>query len=182
MNIDFKNGLVIGLCCKACRFSVPESEPVAYLYGTPSDNGNIGLRVGDTVTYYDGAVLPKLPEWDTETYPHGIVTRWDTNLYALYTTPSYSYSKDETLGRVWLTVEGYERYKAEDGANEWTETWEAKTTTILLSQDGAKTADVKWANFKIEYDGTVYCSASDPIPVGEIVDYVDDIPIYEVIT
>ena len=50
----------------------PETASMC-LYGTPSTSGNIGLRNGESVTYYDGAVLPPLPEWDKSKYPYAFL-------------------------------------------------------------------------------------------------------------
>ena len=56
------------------RSADPAPTASMYLYGTPSDSGSIGLRSGESVTYYDGAVLPLLPEWDKTKYPYAVLT------------------------------------------------------------------------------------------------------------
>lgn len=190
--VDFFAGLMMGQRIKKIKNAV--ATATQYLYGTPSDTGNIGLRSGGAVTLYDGAVAQSIDEvWtDKETYP--------------YVAIGYKYEKDAEsdvyvrgnyhalIAKKTISVKN-----CDDGTEGWT-----PANYVLGS--GAKIYEhvdgewvrcafytmnmvVEWANYDVmkkdvytDPDGDVYLSASDPIHVSGIVDYVGDIPIYEVIT
>lgn len=168
---------------------VPDDKPVAYLYGTPSESGNIGLRVGDTVTYYAGAVLSKLPEM---AYQYAAIVPnayapYDGYAYNLWNLSAPLYISNATdngnaSGRTRVYTEkgaSYKGWKGNPDGKAWDFTFENSSST------GSVTTEMPiWTNEDIyaEIDGnrSLYIAASDPIPVGEIVDYNGEIPIYEV--
>ena len=160
-----------------------------YLYGTPSESGNIALRVGDAVTRYDGVVIETLPEYDAETYPlmlmrvvlsegymHGRVY-----LSANKIAPTYTANSD---GSEILSVSSDRRewYTGNNGAKWYTVDTSNAYTVNIKGANGRRYCDVLWTNYDLENtSGGIYHAASDPIAVGEIADYDGDIPIYEVI-
>ena len=186
-------GFALGLAGKPVPFAKNEPlvEPVAYLYGTPSESGNIGLRVGDTVTYYAGAVLSKLPEM---AYQYAAIVPnasapYDGYAYNLWNFSAPLYISNATnngnaSGRTRVYTEkgaSYKSWKGNPDGKAWDFTNENSSST------GSVTTEMPiWTNEDIyaEIDGnrSLYIAASDPIPVGEIVDYNGEIPIYEVIT
>lgn len=162
----------------------------------PVKSGNIGLRSGESVTYYDGAVLPTLP---VSEYPVAGIIRREYNsvdvtdrYFVSFFEYSHYYDKEQghvALGNVRTVrefgsedgVPAAEVYYIEDGTSEWVKSdkneWQIVTDDVLGIDDPCI-----WANVDLlKLDDSVYVSASDPIPVGKIVDYNGEIPIYEVI-
>lgn len=166
-------------------------DSALFLYGTPSESGNIGLRVGDTVTYYAGAVLSKLPEM---AYQYAAIVPnasapYDGYAYNLWNFSAPLYISNATdngnaSGRTRVFTEkgaSYKGWKGNPDGKAWDFTFENSSST------GSVTTEMPiWTNEDIyaEIDGnrSLYIAASDPIPVGEIVDYNGEIPIYEVKT
>ena len=179
---DFLNGLVMALCGRAVQW--PKREPVAYLYGTPSESGNIGLRFGDSVTYYDGVVMPAIPD-AIKAYRYQmmcVLSSGYKNLVGFSVAPEtreFSYgglfpSTDVRNGQ----FQEAPYYQQTASANQ-TE-WSPDAAFVGTGTTDFSLEDIKWANYDVlNLDGSVYLAASDPIPVSGIVDYIDDIPIYE---
>ena len=163
-----------------------------YLYGQQSDSGNIGLRVGDTVTYYSGHISPM---WDRTKYPFGVALYNQGESYRVYhfyafaeqhyyetthvlTSRYFGTSSDPEIGGpacvAWIKYGIDGEWEASEGvANVQTDMGSVKVNS----------QNELWTSFDMYYkDGTLKSAASDPIPVGEIVEYIDGIPIYEVIT
>lgn len=69
----------------------PGEVSTMYLYGTPSESGNIGLRVGDSVTYYSGAVAPNIPAID-ELPNFAVVKMSDGTIRAAYSSAYAQYN------------------------------------------------------------------------------------------
>lgn len=167
---------------------VTPDEPTTslYLYGTPSETGNIGLRNGDNVTYYSGAVLPALPKRDVAAYPYACITsRYATYFGVLQTRYTYIVFDREVKINENGNFEPYGEYKAiycvyakATYGTEWSKDTEINSGR-LNDDDG-----ILWSNFEVldkDTGNTTAATAPDPIPVGEIVDTINDIPIYEVI-
>lgn len=153
---EFVKFLIMGVVSKG---SIGEKTPVGYSY--------------------NGVVLPKLPEWDKETYPYAY--------FYLYNGRYVFIAKDRAAVYGWITVDGeeirkvYSTYAAgetitiqraycENGA--WT------TPTVVYFENTAtgsgsytlrSETSPLWANFNIidKDDGTTYLAASDPVPVYE---------------
>lgn len=133
-------GLILG------QFSSPlpmaQKEPVAYLY--------------------NGVRLPKLPEWDKETYPYAVIRyiHNETNDYHLI-----------CLRKVVYVGTGV-AYKFKGSAGVYTSTIATGTNgpwsdLKALNVDFTVSPAI-WSNFDIiAEDGTVYLEASEPIPVYE---------------
>lgn len=145
----------------------PGEVATMYLYGTPSESGNIGLRVGDTVTYYNGFAAPDIntvytDEMKTE-YPYARIgvygSTYRLSLVTVESTVNDSGATSFLAGVVYEVVDG-----------KWAACSKNYNTYTLI-----------WANYNVRYANSneLYLAKSDPIPVGEIVDYIDDIPIYE---
>ena len=162
----------------------PETAAAMYLYGTPSESGNIGLRNGDSVSYYDGAVLPESPVWNTTTHPYAVMLKRskDINLY-VSTSPLrfasgsmiYTTTSAEVL---WATYTF--------ASNEWG----ALTVKGSYSADSFVCVDARtpmWANydFKQLNNGSTLVAKSEPVPVSGIVAYsyngeiAGKLPIYD---
>lgn len=177
-----------------------------YIYGTPSESGNIGLRNGDSVTYYDGAVLPKLPEWDKETYPYAYVCKNPSSDYhhAIYFTNTpvfvcYDLDADKYSHLYQTETVSYVTYRRPkdfnpDADDVWVYDYAYTDSDGLFDQafvpiwanvdveriNRRRTNDTYPYTYEYEATGEIAIAASDPIPVGEIVDYNGKIPIYEV--
>ena len=184
----------------------PDAPATAlYLYGAPSTTGNIGLRSGDSVSYYDGAVLPKMPDFPTG-YDFAAMaiqkidnTDWYVARLFLFTErPVYGQAKKNAIFTVdCLKASGsvmeYVLYNTLElnsmmsfkvsAANVW-EYYRTRenTETKYVFEDAVWTnTDILCSGHSTKADGTVYLAKSDPVPVTGIVDYIGDIPIYEVI-
>lgn len=163
-----------------------------YMYGIPSESGNIGLRVGDTVTYYDGFVLPALPEWDKETYLYAAMSvSFDSDgnprsaYLALMPREGVLLSTGEgmplalhlSVGETYLSSSWYSY-----NSNEFKFSEPKETTLTNAAQQGRimNANTLKWTNYDIidSTTGKLFLAESDPIPVSGIVDYDGDIPIY----
>lgn len=143
-----------------------------YLYGTPSESGNIGLRNGESVTMYDGAVLPPLPESDMPYATIGKHLYYPDDYRLIFSTKPFKKSSgiisviDTSVS---VLVSDYNADTGEWGAlNPYT----VNTYTF----QGAF-----WSNYdELNADGSVHRAKSDPIPIYKgLVDEIDGIPIYE---
>ena len=163
----------------------PDTPAAAmYLYGTPSETGNIGLRVGESVTYYDGAVAPNIDTVYTNElkmeYPVAIIIPRSGVFLDLLMAKSIVYQTGVDGNYQWGTADTL-RTMLMPYDNTWNETLQAVSDNPKwLSAVGDNFAI--WTNTDIKFeDGAVETSATEPIPVGEIVDTINGIPIYEVI-
>lgn len=143
----------------------PEVPTAAmYLYGTPSTSGNIGLRVGESVTYYGGAVLPPLPERDESVYPYAWIIKKLFGGYYLYLLSELIYQQSSGgENAIEFSPTNAVRYSCGNGGTAWEESpvTESGVTTISWSM---------WANFDLlNGDNSIYIAASDPIPVSGLV-------------
>jgi len=162
-------GFALGLCGKPLPIGGSRREPVAsmYLYGTPSDSGNIGLRVGDTVTYYNGFVAPDINTVFTDEmkaeYPHARIGVYNSTYRLSLVQVESKVNDSGAVGFLSGVV-----YEVVDGK------WVARSKNY-------NSYTVIWANYNVLYaeSNELYLAKSDPIPVGEIVEYINDIPIYE---
>ena len=187
------SGFQTGTVVRMMRKKIEKKEPVGYLYGTPSESGNIGLRVGDTVTYYKGAVLPKLPEFDKqyavirgytdEQAQKGGAYRWrylhvSEEPFCLF-SPGTAYDKSLYLTN--LITQHWESNYGTDGAWEYKGEFTSEEQCVYNPEYSWYEYHFLWANHPIvnTVDNSTYCIATDPIPVSGIVDYNGDIPIYE---
>ena len=183
-------------CLTGRSIALRRNKPPAMycIYGTPSDSGNIGVRVGDTVTYYEGAVLPNVhkfytPEMQTE-FPFAVLQEGARGPSAyflrIYGAGAYCFERND---RVYFgSVPSYDSGMAPDDEisvpyrEYWAdESFEYKWRHSNSSTDGCTGLTNNkqiWSNFDVSYNGNLIHSKSDPIPVGEIVEYIDGIPIY----
>ena len=175
----FLQGYISALCGRTVQW--PKGEPKMYLYGTPSESGNIGLRVGDAVTLYDGAVLPDISTVLTDEivseYPATVISVYeDTGEYYLSTYLDRTVDAPKVWDDgLWMVSAGHVfRYIS----GQWVEVTEPLTYELKWHTKAI------WSNMDIDISNGitnegVYLYASDHIPVSGIVDYIDDIPIYE---
>lgn len=152
----FKIGLSLGLCGKALPW---KAEPVAWLY--------------------NGVRLPKLPEWDKETYPYAFMTVMatssNTSAY-LYCSPVPIYKNDNgglissLITKQDGTVICYTCSLLSDGTvfEDWTRYENGDKSVVSdASFIVINTALIKWSNYDmLNYsDDSVYLAASEPVPV-----------------
>lgn len=170
----FLYGLMMGLKVKRLW----DKLTTHYLYGTPSESGNIALADGDGYVLYEGGILP---EWDRVKFPCAVVGKWALGggsyrpMICYTTLPLYEaiLGLNCPEGCIGLSYMYYEE--------EWqlAENWEDGSPFGLPSKPAI------WANYDIKSysDSTVLSvEASEPIPLAstEPIGYIDDnIPIYE---
>lgn len=149
--------------------------PPFCFYGVPSETGNIGLRNGNTVTYYNGVVLPQLPDLNEEVYPCAFITNDEGGqLFASSIAPLYALRDGKNYITAPSTNVTAKQYAHEDGK------WVYKGFYPIMYKGYTQLTPI-WSNSKIkdEISGNVFLADSDPIPVGDIVDTIDGKPIYE---
>ena len=151
------------------------------IYGVPSDSGNVGLRSGDTVTYYNGVVAPNIDKvWtDKETHPFALLqNEW------LIVFKSY----EQLTGTGFSAGKRYVRFSdavyAYNGETDEVIAYELADSEWVLRTDLVKTdvyfENITWASFDLRNEnGTDYQITMQPISVGEITDTVDGVPIYK---
>lgn len=103
---------------------------------------------------YNGVTLPKIPEWDKETYPYAIICRMDSGIYRLIClTESNTVTADGDMF-VASTTDIFVSFDLKDG--EW-----------VQGTAGAYFLPVVWSNTDLyTTDGTLYLAASEPVPIG----------------
>lgn len=187
------SGFQTGTVVRLMREKIEKKEPVGYLYGTPSENGNIGLRVGDVITYYKGAVLPELPEFDKQyavirgyTDEQAAVSSFYGRRYLhVSEEPFYVKGSDSSYNQGLylynLETQYWESNYGTDEAWKYKEEFTTDNQVVYDPELSYTNYHFLWANHPIvnTVDNSTYCAATDPIPVSGIVDYVGDIPIYE---
>lgn len=131
---------------------------------------------------YNGTVLPKLPEWDRESYPYAVISRIGLNSssdeYALrlfrsaYTTSGNSvlysrFNMTADIGKIYLRC-SCPYTDLGDGTFVWGEFFENQ----IKDGNADGIADVVlvgkpvWCNYDLETnDGTVWLAASEPTPI-----------------
>ena len=129
----FVRGLMVSTVSKGV---MPASkEPVAYLY--------------------NGVRLPKLPEWDRETYPYATLSVLLGNYFCAYRIRPYFMGSG-------ISVEQTSAYKEAVLIDGLWDTLEDGT----MNADVVNMLPVFWTNFDLlNEDGSVYLAASEPVPV-----------------
>ena len=141
---DFQTAIVCGLMSKG-RELKGNKAPIAYLY--------------------NGVQLPKLPEWDKSKYPYAVIVLDINDIYNLFiSTKPIIYaglSKIASSGAVKL-------YKHQN------DTWNLTNDYGEGAWSGKSYVSPKWSNPDLLYGdyftdkvGTVFLTASEPIPVYE---------------
>lgn len=103
---------------------------------------------------YNGVQLPPLPEWDRDMYPYAFMHK--ALHYQLWVGEEITYNGAN------IGIAGAYLHYYSDNA-EWIELSGGTDVMICGIQD------VEWANFDVlNSDGSVYLSASDPIPVYDL--------------
>ncbi len=143
-----------------------EPEASYYLYGTPSESGNVAIAEGDGYVVYKGGVLPKLPEWDR--YSHVVVYYSLEHYYlrAYANKPTTEHYDPILPGDSYdhLVAEGdwHSAMLGDDG------NWRFDDETSNDSKGSALKLDtIVWANVDITTsDNEPFMSASAPIPLA----------------
>ena len=135
-------------------------ELTYYLYGT----------ITPSVYRYNGAVLPKLPEWDKEAYPYARI-RLVSGMYYFEVlskepvTTQQAITKKDINGLpeagewgTWVFY-GFGNSNNENGADAF-----GYPSFVNNSSSKAVITSIVWANYDIfAYDGTLYLAASEPV-------------------
>ena len=139
-----------------------------YLYGTPSESGNVALADGDGYVLYNGAVLPKLPEWDKDAYPYVVIqeVKVATNQYRLNVSSKPPYARHSIYGDAHIyfaapaDAEG-RHWNLRDGA------WGDTNYTVSILGHNDTVSPIIWANYEVKYEdgNSTYLSGSAPIPL-----------------
>lgn len=116
---------------------------------------------------YNGVVLPTLPEWDKETYPYAVIGKVSNypDVYILVLgkkAPTYSSDTGKVTIAMTSTNEPLQIAKCASPYSAWggVADWAYYSCDFWT--------DFYWTNTDIlNEDGSVYLSASDPIPVYE---------------
>ena len=168
-------GLLVGrIAGQRKKQPAPPVEPDApsvdsgmYLYGTPSESGNIGLRVGDTVTYYDGVVAPELSVVDVLPYV-AIVKLTKGTIRAVYS--SIPILHNDSTGNIILggVMGKYACYDIVESV--WSNTVPTATT---MNGYSVLTPVILWSNHDIENvdDVVRFAKSADPLSVSGLVGY-----------
>ena len=204
-NMDnFILGFITGLNVRGTlhKAEVLPDKPVEaayYLYGTPSESGNVALADGDGYVLYNGAALPDISKiWDKEAYPYACISA-NSNISSP-TTATYRLCFYDTIGYVapaWgtndLTVpkgtkyKGYYLSQAQPDTWQYTESFSGEAPhpggTFIHTVYGGTWSHV-WSNVDLRNEeGTLLINTgSPPIPLtsSEPVGYTNNnIPIYE---
>ena len=125
---------------------------------------------------YNGVRLPQLPDWDKATYPYAWISKgMYSDYYALaISTGACEYRSWNDKGNMYylypvnapITVKAAYLYDGEYENGEWNFTWE-KTYEENPVFSSAGLGLPVWSNYDVKnhYDGTIYCAASNPIPI-----------------
>lgn len=135
-------------------------------------SGNIFLAASDPIPMYkllrysyNGTLLSELPEWDKEAYPYAVIldlgepnglTLYCVNVKATYSTTLKSLNYSD---RKWSTFR----------THHYAITWVANAVDNELTGNVNIKGSLVWSNYDVlsREDGSVYLSASAPIPVYE---------------
>lgn len=120
---------------------------------------------------YNGVALPRLPEeWDEAAHPNLFIRvvsldgSAENAVYSLFAASAADVSYDDNGILFPLSAVG-EKYTVSEGA--WVESNESLSDAFYIKRNDGFLYTL-WANFDIlNSDGSVYISASDPVPVVE---------------
>ena len=138
---SFLIGLALGLAGKPLPISQGK-EPIAYLY--------------------NGVRLPKLPEWDKETYPYAIINSFGTTYFLRAYTDLPIYDGDDNCYFAdGSAVQIYCIYSRQmDVWNDWINAGNVEGLSPATK--------IIWASHNIATDDDIlYLAASEPVPVYE---------------
>ena len=149
---SFVMGILLGMVGRA-KLPQGEAEPVAYLY--------------------NGVRLPKLPEWDKETYPYAVIDYnhiYDDDPFyelQLYSSMTTTVESGELGSRYYVKVTGsfiWIRSYLNRQPSVWAEPYYGNYNSVVMEP----TDTWQWSNTDIlNPDGSVHFAASEPVPVYE---------------
>lgn len=124
---------------------------------------------------YNGVRLPKLPEWDRETYPYAVIWHTLVGAYILFAskTPCVGTGNTHSMSgtaEITTTSAGLYFTKSYNEADWGGGDEETVSYTLgIANKDGTGAYSILWADYDIVgADGSaVLVSAADPIPVYE---------------
>lgn len=118
---------------------------------------------------YNGVQLPPLPAWDKEAYPYAVINYYKiTGEYTIYFAAPNAYCYENTFVYFGGSSDGEHVAAVQyTGTLEqgWYDYQEVENFNVCLNWK--VTSWAIWSNTDLEYDGTLYLAASDPIPVYE---------------
>ena len=171
----------------------PSIDPTAMLLGWLVGKQIAGQRGNEPkkiVAYlYNSVELPELPEWDKTVYPYAVITMdVDSDVsYWLYVFAENACCFEGITGTLFFGGQSsnpapcirwlcdYQQSpipSIPDPGYGWRYRQEFNNQNVFVDKynnpNEPKYADtLLWSNFDIEYDGTLYLAASEPIPVYE---------------
>lgn len=119
---------------------------------------------------YNGVRLPALPEYDKTAYPYAIILTpsWSPDDYELLISKVAPYVTSDKYFRINGEVKG-DVLRYEKGSTGWVHNsyTDALKGVIYATEPPSVYCTVCWSNHNVlNEDGSVYLSASDPIPVN----------------
>lgn len=177
-------GVVVGVKARKiiAQTQPPPDEPITadyYLYGRPSESGEVALADGDGYVLYNGAVLAKLPEWDKTTYPYAMIVMSNPTTSAIFGNQAWLYcfktahhktAFDEDANDYKFAFEAGETYLESYinvGAGSLSDKDFPTPTEKIRTEFYIFSPDVDWSNYDIQNnDGSLYLAASAPIPLA----------------
>ena len=121
---------------------------------------------------YNGVELPALPEWDAQTYPYVLISRYSLGTPQIYAMSVRPHTYRDSYGDLYTGFDGetvsylHWRY----GSEQWRYTGVNEgSPRTQIDRDIPPTTQgyYVWANYDVlDEDGSVMHSASQPIPVG----------------
>jgi len=139
---DFETGLILGLA----------SPPIPHVVRIP------------TAYSYNGTVLPKLPEWDRETYPYAFIAQISSS----YRLIASVYPVRKTTGlSPWWWYDGSTLQFAGDAVQFNCSDGLAWGNGEVVSINASDASKMVWADYDVIHNnsGEVYFAASEPTPV-----------------
>ena len=169
-NSDIQGNIVgkwgIDTDCDYGGMSSTDGILLGYFYAREAKKERIKIErwVGGSPTMYsyNGAVLPKLPTWDKESYPYaGILMNKERNYYKLAVFSEINYRMGKVdLEETWLISPPYGFLESDLRDTEWEEL-KLRLAQVIVAGFG-------WTNFDLlGADGTVCLKATEPVPVYE---------------
>lgn len=109
---------------------------------------------------YNGTVLPALPEWDREMYPHVILLVRDGIYFLWFRTTETTLVTPTDSGTIYCGLTGNDTLQLTEGVWSETSNWNPYNTPVWTS------ADIYYSDDEDngELSGTLYLAASEPLP------------------
>ena len=138
------------------------SEPV-----DPNATSHITTSSGNGFALYNGVKLPKLPEWDKETYPYvaiGNAEREDMPYILITSTVPFVIQNERLTVPLGNAAELYAQMTALN--TKWIFAQKLTNNSSSIGYAPVAKSKTVWCNYNIiDEDNSVFLAASDPIPL-----------------